>query len=143
MNDIEKLLDLDVSGVNEPKEATVEIKLSKLGGESFTFPIVELDNATRAKIMEDAISVVSDTDGGQKIKTDIYGVAKTAILAGCPVFADKRFRDKFSARSGGALIDKMLTVSEAVELSEAIQKLGDGEAGLLGDLGTLKDTIKN
>ena len=143
MNSIERLLDLDVSGIGTREEGVVEISLSKLGGEVFAFPIQELDNATRAAVMENSFHIVSGPDGAEA-KTNLYGVAKMTIVEGCIIFKDKRYRDKFNVRSGEALVDKMLTLSEAIKLSDAIQELGNDEGtSLLEDLEGLKGEIKN
>lgn len=144
MTSIEKLLDLNIEGIDEPKESTVDIALSKLGGQKFTFPIVELDNETRANILDSSFSVRNDEEGKPDVRTHSYAAIKIAILAGCPIFKDKRYRDKFKARTGEQLIDKMLDLSEATQLSEAIQALSDvSSTELLSNLGELKDEVKN
>ena len=144
MNNIEKLLDLDVTNLDQEQTGSVDISLSRLGGEVFTFPILSLDNATRADLLDAAFTVKNNPGGEPDVVTHTYKVVQMAILAGCPIFKDKRYRDKFKARTGEQLIDKMLTLDEATKLSDAIQSLGDAEeTDLLSDFDALKDEIKN
>lgn len=143
MKNIEKILDLDIADMGGSKESEVEISLSKFGGETFVFPIHEIDNETQARILETSFSFAQE-DGKTSVKLHMYEVAKIAILNGCPIFMEKKYRDKFKVKTGQHLIDKMLTVNEAVELSEAIQNLSDAEVtNLLSNIGELKEEVKN
>lgn len=149
MNSIEKLLDMDIkiSDIDSTLESTVDIALSRLGGEVFSFPIISLDNATRAELLDASFTVrknKEDPNGDPDVITHTYKVVQMAILSGCPIFRDKRFRDKFKVRTGEQLIDKLLTLDEATKLSDAIQNLGDAEeTDLLSDFDALKDEVKN
>lgn len=139
MNNIEKLLDLEV---REPKESTVEISLSKLGGETVAFPITELDNKTQADILDASFTLGTNKDGKADIKTHTYAVAQMTIMAGCPIFNDRKYREHYGVRTGQQLIDKILTLDEATTLADAITGLGDA-VDIMGDVESLKDEIKN
>ncbi|WP_455256650.1 phage tail assembly chaperone [Peptoniphilus asaccharolyticus] len=122
MNTLQKLMQYD-SGTLKMPTGNVKIKLKKLGGEEFDFPITALSPALVSEIQEEIYSVKYKKKSGMEVDITKYQAQLRTIVEGCSIFKDKGLMDKFGAKTPKELVEKLMLSGEMDQLSEAIDDL--------------------
>lgn len=123
MNIVEKLMKFD-SGQLEMPTGEVKIRLKKLGGEAFIFPIRALTPALVGEISEEVMDITMRKGKMAKMNLAQYGAQLRTIVEGCPeVFKNPELQSRFGAKTPNELVEKLMLSGEMDILSEAIEAL--------------------
>lgn len=121
-NIIEQLMAYDAGDLVRPSKE-VTIKLLKLGGKPFTFPIVALDTKVASAIQQDMYDLQVKKNG-MDMRLKLTPARLKTIEHGCPeVFRSKELQDHFGAKSAHELINTLLELGEQDFLKGEIDKL--------------------
>lgn len=127
MNIIEELMKYDVGDIKLP-EMDVKIKLSKLGGKEFIFPLVALKAEVAGEIQEELFSIRYKKKDVQMDMTLFKGKIRK-IYEACPtVFKNSQLQEKFGVHTPYDLVIKLLTPGEIDNLVEKIDELSGFDA---------------
>lgn len=127
MNAVEKLMQFDAGKLKMPK-GEVKIKLNKLSGEEFIFPIQALDPAMSGEIAEESLDITMRKGNSAKVNLIRYRTQLRTIVEGCPdVFKNKELQKKFGAKTPNELVEKLMLSGEMDILSSAIEDLSGYE----------------
>ncbi len=127
MNAVEKLMQFDAGKVQMPKSQK-KIKLNKLGGEEFIFPIQALDPALAGEISESMMDITMRKGNSAKVNLVRYQAQLRTIVEGCPdVFKNQELQKKFGAKTPNELVEKLMLSGEMDILSGAIEDLSGYE----------------
>lgn len=123
-NIIDKLLAFDTNKIEIPTK-NYTMKLKKLGGESFDFPLVAISPEILAEIKENMM----DFNGkSMKVKIRAFEGQIRTIIEGCPtVFKNEEVIRKFNAKTPYELVTKILLGGEMEELADEIENLSGFE----------------
>lgn len=125
-NIIDELLKYDDGDIELP-EKEFKMKLQKLGGKEFTFPLKALDPELAAEIQEAAMGItIANKQTNVALKT--YKPKVRKLTEGCPtVFKSERLREQFKVKTPHELIKKLLTSGEIDDLVAEIDALSGYE----------------
>lgn len=125
-NIIDELLKYDAGDIKLP-EKEVTLKLNKLGGKEFVFPLKALDPELAAEIQEEAMGItIANKKTSVELRT--FGPKVRKIVEGCPtVFKSDRVKSHFKAKTPHELVKILLTSGEMDDLSDEIDRLSGYE----------------
>lgn len=123
MNIVEKLMKFDAGQLEMPT-GEVKIRLKKLGGEEFVFPIRALNPALVGEISAEALDITMRKGKSAKMNLAQYGAQLRTIVEGCPeVFKSSDLQGRFGAKTPNELVEKLMLSGEMDILSGAIEDL--------------------
>lgn len=120
MNLVEQLLSYNPSEIKRPVKV-FKMKLAKLGGTEFEFPIQALDTETACKIQDIQFRILAKQD--MEMESNMYEAKMETIKAGCPSLFNAKIRDHFNVVSNEQLISKLMTPAEIDKLKDEIDNL--------------------
>lgn len=146
MNIVEKLMKFDAGKLAMPT-GEVKIRLKKLGGEEFVFPIQALTPALVGEISDEVMDITMRKGKTAKMNLAQFRAQLRTIVEGCPeVFKNSELQSRFGAKTPYELVEKLMLSGEMDILSDAIDALsGYGDNKEIGEDEVLdeSDQIKN
>lgn len=126
MDTLQKLMQFDEGKLKLPT-GEVKIRLKKLGGEEFIFPIQALTPAQEGEIIKDMMDIKMGKTA-HKVNIEKYHAQLRTIVEGCStIFKNKDLMAKFRANTPSELVEKLMLSGEMDILSGAIENLSGYE----------------
>lgn len=127
MDALQKLMQFDEGKLKMPT-GEIKIRLKKLGGEAFAFPIQALTPAMAGEIAQEAVDMQFGKKGVRSANIEAYRAQVRTIVEGCPtIFKNGELQKKFGAKTPIELVEKLMLSGEMDQLSSAIEALSGYE----------------